>query len=108
MQLENYYRGIVFKASLCELAKREFFFSLRTAIKISTNNMPLRLLHSSKLDNKILNRYFKYRMLFGADFPPNEEPSVWTMLFAVVAAVAIFLSLAAVVMGSANGGKFRL
>jgi hypothetical protein len=107
MQLENYYRGIVLKESLCELAKRELFFSLRTAI-ISTNNMPLRLLHSSKLDNKILNRYFKYSMLVGADFPPNEEPSVWTMLFAVVAAVAIFLSLAAVVMGSANGGKFRL
>jgi hypothetical protein len=66
------------------------------------------LLHRSKLNNKTLKRYFKYRMLVGADFPPNEEPSVWTMLFSVVTAVAIFLILAAVVMGSANGGKFRL
>jgi hypothetical protein len=33
---------------------------------------------------------------------------MWTSLFAVTAAIAIALSMAAIVVGSANGGRFRL
>jgi len=39
----------------------------------------------------------------------NEEAySMWTSLFAVTFAIAIALSMAAIVVDSANGGKFRL
>jgi hypothetical protein len=34
--------------------------------------------------------------------------SMWTSLFAVTAMIAIALSMAAIVVDSANGGKFRL
>ena len=33
---------------------------------------------------------------------------MWTSLFAVTALIAISLSVAAIVVGSVNGGKFRL
>jgi len=33
---------------------------------------------------------------------------MWASLFAVTAAIAVALSLAAIVLDSANGGKFRL
>ncbi len=33
---------------------------------------------------------------------------MWTSLFAVTFAIAIALSMAAIVVNSANGGKFRL
>ena len=33
---------------------------------------------------------------------------MWTSLFAVTVAIAIALSMAAIVVESANGGKFRL
>jgi hypothetical protein len=33
---------------------------------------------------------------------------MWTALFAVTIAIAIALSMAAIVVDSANGGKFRL
>ncbi len=33
---------------------------------------------------------------------------MWTSLFAVTIAIAIALSMAAIVVESANGGKFRL
>jgi hypothetical protein len=33
---------------------------------------------------------------------------MWTSLFAVTALIAVALSMAAIVVDSANGGKFRL
>ena len=33
---------------------------------------------------------------------------MWTALFAVTAVIAVALSMAAIVVDSANGGKFRL
>jgi hypothetical protein len=39
----------------------------------------------------------------------NEEGlAMWASLFAVTAVIAVALSLAAIVVDSANGGKFRL
>ena len=41
--------------------------------------------------------------------PRNEEGlAMWATLFAVTTVIAVALSMAAIVVDSANGGKFRL
>jgi len=73
--------------------------------------------------NYLLSKKLRFQEKFGnatpiCAFPRPDFPrailrqrggcAMWVSLFAVTSVIAVALSLAAIAIGSANGGKFRL